>query len=308
MITVNRAPDAGGITGRFTDKTSIHLVGIIIQFEPEFIMCRQFFGGLLTCLCLGGTLTANAQQLDSAHMQEARAQHDTVGKPYINWDKNISRNSFPYKKMILPASLVVYGVVSLHMEELKSINNKVKEEVYTERQPRHIGVDDYLRYAPAAAVYVLNAAGVHGENNFRDRTMIYGISTLIMGSTVLSVKSIAGEMRPDGSNTLSFPSGHTATAFAAAEFMRQEYKNVSPWYGIAGYAAAAATGYLRISNNKHWCSDVMAGAGIGIISTKLAYWMYPAIKRALFKDRDMNTVIMPSYQNGALGLGMVHHF
>ena len=77
------------------------------------------------------------------------------------------------------------------------------------------------------------------------------------------------------------------TAFAAAEFMRQEYKDVSPLYGIAGYGAATITGILRLYNNKHWVSDVVAGAGFGILSTRLAYWIYPVIKRKLFKDKSM---------------------
>jgi membrane-associated phospholipid phosphatase len=80
---------------------------------------------------------------------------------------------------------------------------------------------------------------------------MYGISSLIMGVTVNAGKRITAETRPDGSNNHSFPSGHTATAFASAEFLRQEYKDISPWYGIAGYVAAIATGYLRIYNNKH---------------------------------------------------------
>ena len=88
-----------------------------------------------------------------------------------------------------------------------------------------------------------------------------------------------------------FPSGHTTEAFAYAEFIQQEYKDVSPWYGAVGYAAATATGLLRIYNNKHWLSDVVAGAGIGMASTKLAYLLYRAIKRKSFNSKKMNTMI-----------------
>ena len=129
-----------------------------------------------------------------------------------------------------------------------------------------------------------------------------------MGTTVYAVKNITKVQRPDGSGSNSFPSGHTATAFAAAEFMRQEYKDASPWYGIAGYAAAMATGILRLYNNKHWVSDVVAGAGVGILSTKLAYWIYPAIKRKFFKHKSINTMVMPFYQNGGGGLSIVSNF
>jgi membrane-associated phospholipid phosphatase len=218
------------------------------------------------------------------------------------------KNPFPYKSFIVPATFIVYGVISLHADALQDINETVRREVYTVRQPHKTTIDNYLQYAPAAAVYGLNIAGVHGKNNFLDRTMIYGLSSLMMGIAVNVTKNLTGEIRPDGSNNLSFPSGHTATAFASAEFLRQEYKDVSVWYGIAGYAAATATGYLRISNNKHWVGDVVAGAGVGIISTRLAYWIYPVIKRSLSKNKDVHTLVMPVYQEGSLGLGLVHHF
>lgn len=270
------------------------------------IMRKPFYAALLLLTSLTTNLSLTAQQADT--LQHTKSGKDSLTKYAINWNTLAAKRIFPIKSFILPATLVAYGVVSLHADALKDINETVKKEVYTDRSPRKMPEDNYLRYAPVLAVYALNAAGIHGKNNFRDRTMIYGISSLIMGTTVMSVKKIAGEQRPDGSNDLSFPSGHTATAFAAAEFMRQEYKEVSPWYGIAGYAAAAATGYLRISNNKHWMSDVVAGAGVGIISTKLAYWIYPVIKRKLFKGKEVSTIVMPTYQDGTLGVGLVHHF
>jgi len=269
-------------------------------------MNKHFFAGLMAFVWLSASLSLTAQNTDTTG--KAGFIKDSLPSKVINWNTPPAKRAFPYKSFLLPATFVAYGIVSLNTDAFRDVNETVKEEVYTERHPRAMHLDNYLQYAPAVAVYGLNAAGIHGKNNFRDRTIIYGISSLIMGTAVYSVKNIAGETRPDGSDNLSFPSGHTATAFAAAEFLRQEYKDVSPWYGIAGYAAAAATGYLRISNNKHWMGDIAAGAGIGIISTKLAYWMYPAIKRTLFKNKEVHTIVMPSYQNGVLGLGMVHHF
>jgi len=131
---------------------------------------------------------------------------------------------------------------------------------------------------------------------------------VISSATVLSLKNICKVERPDGSGNNSFPSGHTTTAFAAAEFLRMEYKDVSPWYGIAGYITATATGVLRLYNNKHWVNDIVAGAGFGILSTKLAYWIYPSIKRIFFKDRPVKTMLMPFYQSGNAGFSLVHNF
>jgi membrane-associated phospholipid phosphatase len=107
---------------------------------------------------------------------------------------------------------------------------------------------------------------------------MYGLSTIVTGGIVYSIKSISKVDRPDGSANNSFPSGHTTSAFAAAEFLHQEYKHRSPIYSILGYAAATTTGILRMYNNKHYLSDVIAGAGFGILSTKLVYFAYPIIK------------------------------
>jgi membrane-associated phospholipid phosphatase len=111
------------------------------------------------------------------------------------------------------------------------------------------------------------------------------MSNLVMGITVQSIKNITKVQRPEGFGKNAFPSGHTATAFAGAEFLRQEYKEVSPWYGIAGYAVATTTGILRMYNNMHWFRDVVAGAGFGILSTKLAYWLEPIIANKLFHKK-----------------------
>jgi len=259
--------------------------------------------GMLLLVFVLQTFCCSAQYTDSSGY--AVAVHDSAA-PVIKWNEQRKR-FFPYKSYLFPAALVAYGIVSLHTDALQDVNETVKQEIFTEHNPRKTTLDNYLQYSPAVAVYALNLAGVHGVHRFCDRTMIYALSTVITSVAVQSGKRISAETRPDGTS-LGFPSGHTATAFAAAEFLRREYTNVSPWYGIGGYAAAVVTGYLRIQNNKHWMGDVVAGAGVGILSTKLAYWVYPAIKRKLFKDKEVTTIVMPMYRDGAFGLGLSHQF
>ena len=220
----------------------------------------------------------------------------------------IHETSRKIKSLILPTVAIAYGFISLENDGLITLNNNTKIEIKEDHPGPVTKLDNYLQYSPAIAVYGLNALGIKGKNNFRDRTIIYALSTVISSAIVLPLKHITKVQRPDGSGFNSFPSGHTATAFAAAEFMRQEYKEVSPWYGVAAYGAAAATGILRLYNNKHWVSDIVAGAGVGVLSTRLAYWIYPAIKRKLFKDRPMNTMVMPFYQNGVGGISMIYNF
>ena len=71
------------------------------------------------------------------------------------------------------------------------------------------------------------------------------------------------ETRPNGLNH-SFPSAHTAVSFSAAEFMRSRYG----WeYGAPAYVAAAFVAYSRVDCKAHHIYDVIAGAGIGVLSS-----------------------------------------
>lgn len=115
--------------------------------------------------------------------------------------------------------------------------------------------------------------------------------------------------RPDGSAFNSFPSGHTATAFVGAEVLRREYWHVSPWIGITGYAVAAGTGFLRMYNNRHWLTDVLAGAGIGILSVEIAYWLYPTLSKAIFpKSYKQKLNLLPYVSSKDKGLVVNYYF
>jgi membrane-associated phospholipid phosphatase len=215
---------------------------------------------------------------------------------------------FKPQALIIPTTLIAYGIIGIESDGLKFINAEIKEEV-NENIDEKTTIDDFSQFAPMAAVYALNAAGINGKNNFKDRTIILGTATLIMAPTIYTLKTITKIKRPDGSADNSFPSGHTATAFMGAEFLYQEYKDVSIWYGISGYVIATATGFFRIYNDRHWLTDVAAGAGIGILSTKIAYWIQPFFKEHLFKERkNSQAVIMPFYNGKEYGLTLSFSF
>ncbi len=207
-----------------------------------------------------------------------------------------NKYKFNIKQLILPTTMIAIGVVGVYSDWLESKNYQIKDEL-RENIDKKISIDDFSQYAPMAAVYGLNIAGLKGYHNFQDRTIILATSYLIMSITVESLKRTIKEERPDRSNNQSFPSGHTATAFMGAEFLWREYKDVSPWIGITGYAVAAGTGFFRMYNNKHWLTDVIAGAGFGILSTKIGYWLYPTIKNKLFKSKHLKNVVALPYYN-----------
>ncbi len=53
--------------------------------------------------------------------------------------------------------------------------------------------------------------------------------------------------------------------------LTKEYGHLSPWVGVGAYTAATATGFMRLANDRHWFSDVLAGAGFGILVIELGY-------------------------------------
>jgi membrane-associated phospholipid phosphatase len=132
-------------------------------------------------------------------------------------------------------------------------------------------LDDYMQYAPAATAFTLNISGVKGRNRLGRAAINWGGGMLIMGGLVNTIKYSAGVIRPDGTSGNSFPSGHTATAFMNATFLHKEYAHVNSLYSILGYSMSSYTGISRSLNNRHWLSDILAGAGIGILSTELSY-------------------------------------
>lgn len=132
--------------------------------------------------------------------------------------------------------------------------------------------DDYLQYAPAVGVYALNLSGIKGRNDLGRATISYATSAVIMAILVNSIKYTARVERPDASAKNSYPSGHTSMAFTNATFLHKEYGHLSPMYSITGYSMGTFTALGRGLNNRHWISDVLAGMGIGILSTELGYF------------------------------------
>lgn len=183
--------------------------------------------------------------------------------------------------LVLPAVLTTYGFAALKWDALISFDQQVRKVVWVDNPHRPFHLDNYLQYGPGLAVYGLNAAGIHGRHNFRDRTLIYLVGYAMMGAAVLTLKNVIRAPRPDGSGNDGFPSGHTATAFVGAEFMQGEFGGLSVWYSVAGYVMATGTGFLRVYNDKHWFSELTTGAGIGMIAGKAGYWLFPLIARKL---------------------------
>ena len=195
----------------------------------------------------------------------------------------------PYKFMddqtwvgipVFLAGMIAKGEKEAFRQNYINPNTKIRLIKYN----FHSEIDNYTQFSGIALTVGLKMAGVEGRSSWPRLFASSLASYAVMATLVNSIKYTASELRPDYSTHNSWPSGHTATAFVGATILHKEYGLTrSPWYSIAGYTVATATGVMRVLNNRHWVSDVLSGAGFGILSTELAY----GICDLLFKQKGL---------------------
>jgi len=147
---------------------------------------------------------------------------------------------------------------------------------------------DVLQYAMPASAAALTL--VHRD---WQGTLEFGASFAVQGITVLALKNTVYETRPNGQGHESFPSGHAAVTFASAEFLRERY---GWYYGVPAYALASLTAYSRVESDHHYWHDVIAGAGIGVLSS----WLFTTS----YKDWD----VQPATDGKSASLTFARHW
>jgi membrane-associated phospholipid phosphatase len=151
---------------------------------------------------------------------------------------------------------------------------------------------DYLQIIlPAIAGLSTFVAG-NPEGGLWDREGTYqaiksiGFSLATMGVA----KELVQKVRPDFSDEVSFPSGHTTAAFAGAGFIDQRYGH---WWGVPALLAAGFTAYSRIQSYNHFADDTVAGASIGLMYN----WLFVTPQ-----SESSNVSILPMVVNGGAGI------
>lgn len=165
-------------------------------------------------------------------------------------------------------------------------------------------IDDYLFLTPIVGLYAFDLLSSQNRHDIRRQTGLLVASGVLSTAIVFPVKKLTNIDRPNG-NPTAFPSGHTAYAFTIATLIDKEFRHKSPWISVGGYAVASATGVMRVLNNEHWMADVLAGAGVGILSVNTIYWLEDKIA----KNKGLNTALIPVVlPNGRPGMGFVLQF
>jgi hypothetical protein len=203
----------------------------------------------------------------------------------------------------LPAVMITYGALSFGNGAIRNLDYSTRNELLEDNSLWYKRWDDYFQFSPAVAAFGMKSSGMKSAHKMSDMLILYALSNVLEGGIVYTAKRLTSRERPDGSDRFSFPSGHTATAFVAAEFLHQEYGDRSVWISIGGYGMASFIGVARVYNNRHWVSDIVAGAGIGILSTKIVYWTYPCLQKTFGKkNKKVQTLVLPGYDSGNLSL------
>jgi len=206
---------------------------------------------------------------------------------------------------IIPGALIAGGI-AINNQNFRQKQINWRSGNYQDFSTK---MDDFLQYAPHAAVFGLDWIGLKSKHDFKDKVGLMLTGAIIMFGAVNTLKYTTDQIRPDGSAANSFPSGHTANAFFGATILAKEYSEKSVLIAIGGYSVATATGALRILNNKHWASDVLVGAGIGIVSAEVAYIIYPWLNEKLGrKSKNKNVVFIPAYNGNTLGANLMIGF
>ena len=246
-------------------------------------------------------------ELAKAQVPQMASPTDTTHK-YENLAGTLLATKRPFFKSkgfraaIVPAILIGYGASTINDHGLYS-SYDAQKDIRTTFGSYRSHIDDYLQFAPYFEIGGVLLAGVESRDDRLNLGLLVLKSELIMLSSVYLVKTLAGVQRPDSSNRLSFPSGHTAQAFLAASIVHTEFRDKSPWYGVGAYTIAVGVGAFRMINNKHWQSDVVAGAGFGILSAHLAYLSHRNRwgRKAIGRDVSLAPIWSP---NGGSGLSM----
>ncbi len=208
-----------------------------------------------------------------------------------------------WTKSILPVSLIIMGSAISGSQFEKNLATNIRNSVGNNYE---FPIDDYLVFIPAVEMYIADVAGVKSKNHWFDQTKNIFISNLLTMGITYGLKYATNKTRPNGS-THSFPSGHTTFAFANATVLYNEFNKTSPVLAYSGYAFAITTGTFRMINNKHWFSDVLVGAGIGILVTNLVYYFEPLKNFNPFK-KSKNIVLIPQSNYGNYGFYFCYYF
>lgn len=180
--------------------------------------------------------------------------------------------------LIVPVSFILYGSLKSSVNGIQHLDDDIMASIKRNHPDFHTNSDDYLAWAPSASIYLMDALHLKTKHTFAEHLILDAGSIIVAGGAGFVMRKITGNIDAYNTQGTKFPSGHTTNAFRGAEIFRQELKETHPVLSYSGYLVATTVGVLRIYNKNHLLTEVLAGAGLGILSTKLTYWVFDKVK------------------------------
>ena len=191
-----------------------------------------------------------------------------------------SCSSFKLKETAVPLALLAYGSSKPIVSGIGRIDQDIRNQISARYSNISYRADDWLQWAPSTSVYALDAAGVRLKHRFREHLLLDAGSIIITGGAGFVMRKVSEQIKGFDIVDTQFPSGHTANAFRGAEMLRQEMSGRHPLLQWSGYLVAGLVAGSRLMRGEHYLSEVVAGAGLGILSTKITYGLFHRIKRS----------------------------
>ena len=178
-----------------------------------------------------------------------------------------------FKGVVPPVLLIGYSLTTMQNNGLPS-SYWIYKQAKTNFKIQRTHVDDYFQFIPYFGLVALKLSKVKSKNDPVNTVLLVAKSFAVNNILLLTIKNLSNVTRPDSANPTelnSFPSGHTANVFTAATLIHKEFGKTHLLYSVGAYSVATSIGVFRILNNRHWFSDVIAGAGLGILSVNVVY-------------------------------------
>lgn len=243
---------------------------------------------LMSCVSMIGF---SQSALDSLHLQN---------------DSLILKNKgFTYNQLILPGSLIAGGFLLRNSSTNARLNRDIKEFRDNNFSAFRTNVDDYFQYSTILFTLGGNAMGFKSKNTIKQMVSDGIVSNILVSAIILPLKNNIGDMRPDGSASNSFPSGHTAAAFNCATLHFLEYRDDNVLFASVGFGIASTTALFRVLNNRHWLSDVTSAAGIGIATATIVHFFNPF---RFESKKEAILTLLPTYSNNTAGFVLNYSF
>ena len=159
-----------------------------------------------------------------------------------------------------------------------NVDQAIHDKLVNEEAQEQTITDTVLKWAPFGLLVAYDIYGIKAKSSAKHHIVQMIAGQILLNAVISPLKKSINRRRPNG-RYKSFPSRHTATGFLASAIIHKELSEHRPELMHTGYALSLATGWLRMYRKKHWFTDVIGGAVMGMFFGRLSCGVICRVKR-----------------------------